>query len=55
MAAQARNETVTINNQTVLNVNMFNVAKLTNTNYLMWSHQVHALFDGYELAGYLDG
>nr|BAA78425.1 polyprotein [Arabidopsis thaliana]BAK41505.1 polyprotein [Arabidopsis thaliana]BAK41506.1 polyprotein [Arabidopsis thaliana]BAK41508.1 polyprotein [Arabidopsis thaliana]BAK41509.1 polyprotein [Arabidopsis thaliana] len=34
---------------------MSNVTKLTSTNYLMWSRQVHALFDGYELAGFLDG
>lgn len=41
--------------QSVLNVNMVNVTKLTSTNYLMWSLQVHAHLDGYELAGYLDG
>ncbi|KAL1204114.1 Retrovirus-related Pol polyprotein from transposon RE1 [Cardamine amara subsp. amara] len=39
----------------VLNVSMTNVTKLTPTNYLMWSLQVHALLDGYGLAGYLDG
>ncbi|XP_010480847.1 PREDICTED: uncharacterized protein LOC104759636 [Camelina sativa] len=36
-------------------VNTGNVTKLTDTNYLMWSLQIHALVDGYELAGYLDG
>ncbi|KAL1219596.1 Retrovirus-related Pol polyprotein from transposon RE1 [Cardamine amara subsp. amara] len=39
----------------VLNVSMTNVTKLTPTNYLMWSLQVHALLDGYGLAGYFDG
>jgi len=34
---------------------MTNVTKLTPTNFLMWKRQVHALFDGYDLAGYLDG
>lgn len=34
---------------------MTNVTKLNSTNFLMWSRQVHALFDGYDLAGYLDG
>ncbi|XP_010495801.1 PREDICTED: uncharacterized protein LOC104772943 [Camelina sativa] len=36
-------------------VNTGHVTKLNNTNYLMWSLQIHALVDGYELAGYLDG
>ena len=40
---------------TLLNINMNNVTKLTPTNFLMWRRQVHALFDGYDLAGYLDG
>ncbi|KAG7543090.1 Ribonuclease H-like superfamily [Arabidopsis thaliana x Arabidopsis arenosa] len=39
----------------LLNVNMSNVTKLTTTNFLMWNRQVHALLDGYDLAGYLDG
>ncbi|CAA7041119.1 unnamed protein product [Microthlaspi erraticum] len=34
---------------------MTNVTKLNATNYIMWSRQVHALFDGYELAHFLDG
>lgn len=34
---------------------MSNITKLTPINYLMWSLQVHALLDGYGLAGYLDG
>lgn len=41
--------------QTLLNVNMSNVTKLAASNYVMWSLQVHALFDGYDLTGYLDG
>lgn len=40
---------------TILNINMSNVTKLTSTNFVMWSRQVHALFDGYDLAGHLDG
>lgn len=49
-------DTVVINNnQNLLNVNMTNVTKLNSTNYLMWSKQVHALLDGYELARYIDG
>lgn len=46
---------ITINNQTVFAINMSNVTKLNSTNYLMWSLQTHALLDGYDLAGYLDG
>lgn len=42
-------------NQTLFNINMSNVSKLTPTNYLMWSLQVHALVDGYGLVGHLDG
>ncbi|BAB10876.1 polyprotein [Arabidopsis thaliana] len=34
---------------------MSNVTKLTSTNFLMWRRQVHALLDGYDLAGYVDG
>ncbi|KAG7564770.1 Integrase catalytic core [Arabidopsis suecica] len=43
------------NSQTLLQINMSNVSKLTPTNFLMWSLQVHALFDGYGLVGHLDG
>lgn len=51
-----RSETITVSETaTLLNVNMTNVTKLTSTNFIMWSRQVHALFDGYVLAGYLDG
>lgn len=39
---------------TLLNVNMTNVTKLTDSNLLMWSRQVHALLDGYDLTGYID-
>lgn len=42
-------------NQRLLHVNMTNIVKLSSTNYLMWSRQVLALFDGYELSGYMDG
>lgn len=48
-------ETITTNSGSLFSVNMTNVTKLVPTNYLMWSRQVHALFDGYDLAAYLDG
>lgn len=50
-------ETVLISNDknTILNVNMSNVTKLTASNFLMWSRQIHALLDGYDLAGHIDG
>lgn len=34
---------------------MNNVTKLTASNFLMWSRQVSALLDGYDLSGFLDG
>lgn len=50
------NETVIISDSPhILNVNMTNVTILTSSNFLMWSRQVHALLDGYDLAGYIDG
>lgn len=55
MAINNNAKIVDLSNQSVLNVNMSNVMKLTWTNYLLWSLQVHPLLDGYELAGYLDG
>lgn len=49
-------ETITVSeNPTLLNVNMTNVTKLTASNFLMWSRQVLALLDGYDLSGYVDG
>lgn len=49
-------ETVPISDpNNLLNVNMNNVTKLTASNFLMWSRQVHVLLDGYDLAGYIDG
>lgn len=51
-----RNETITVSpNPTLLNVNMTNVTKLTSFNFLMWNRQVHALLDGYDLVGHIDG
>lgn len=50
------NETVIVSDtQSLLNVNMTNVTKLTTSNFIMWQRQVHTLFDGYDLTGYLDG
>lgn len=34
---------------------MYSVSKLSATNYLMWSLEVHALVDGYVYIGHLDG
>lgn len=49
------NETVLVaDSQKILNVNMTNVTKLTSSNFLMWSRQVQALLDGYDLVGYID-
>lgn len=49
-------ETVPISNtSTLLNVNMSHITKLTASNFLMWSRQVYALLEGYDLAGYVDG
>ena len=58
MSVSPANQSETINvsdSRTITNVNMTNVTKLNSTNYIMWSRQVHALFDGYDLAGHLDG
>lgn len=41
--------------QSLLNVNMSNITKITSINYMTWSLQVYSLLDGYNLAGYVDG
>lgn len=46
---------MTADSLTILNVNMANITKLTDFNFLMWSHQVHAILDDHGLAGYVDG
>lgn len=52
----SNSETITVSNTTtLLNINMTNVTKLTSSNFLMWSRQVHALLDGYDLTGHIDG
>ena len=38
----------------LLAVNMSNVTRLTNTNYLMWSKQIQALLEGHELHTFLE-
>ena len=48
-------ETVETAPHTLLNINMTNVTKLSATNYMMWSLQVHALLEGYDLGDHLDG
>ena len=39
---------------TLLSVNMANITKLTNNNYIMWSRQIKALLEGHELHGFID-
>ncbi|XP_010462704.1 PREDICTED: uncharacterized protein LOC104743307 [Camelina sativa] len=52
----SQSETIATSDASMLhNVNMSNVTKLTASNFLMWNRQVHALLDGYDLAGFLDG
>lgn len=55
--SSSSSETVllTTTNNAILNINMSNVTKLTASNFLMWSRQIQALLDGYDLAGHLDG
>lgn len=48
-------DNIATNSQTLLTINMSNVSKLTAGNYLTWSLQIHALLDGYDLAGHIDG
>ncbi|XP_010474017.1 PREDICTED: uncharacterized protein LOC104753463 [Camelina sativa] len=48
-------EVIYPNTTALFNENTANVTKLHDTNYLMWSLHIHALIDGYELSGYLDG
>ncbi|XP_010501665.1 PREDICTED: uncharacterized protein LOC104778960 [Camelina sativa] len=50
----ASTEVVPLANTSLLNINMANVTKLTASNYLMWSRQVQALLDGYDLVSFLD-
>ncbi|XP_019085380.1 PREDICTED: uncharacterized protein LOC109126332 [Camelina sativa] len=48
-------ETITVSaSQSILSVNMMNMTKLTSTNFLMWSRQVRALLDSYDLIAYVD-
>ena len=52
----APTETIAVSNtSTLLHIHMTNVTKLTTSNFMMWSLQVHALLDGYDLAGHIDG
>lgn len=46
---------VTSDSVHLLNVNMTNFTKLMDNNFMMWRCQVHALLDGCDLAGYIDG
>lgn len=41
--------------KSVLNINMVNITKLNSTNFMTWNLHFHALLDGYNLAGYIDG
>ncbi|CAA7024026.1 unnamed protein product [Microthlaspi erraticum] len=53
MATPNPTDSVPTTQGSILNVNTSNVAKLTSSNYLMWSRQIHALIDGYDLAAFL--
>ncbi|KAG7548666.1 hypothetical protein ISN44_As12g038390 [Arabidopsis suecica] len=54
MANTENNTAITINANTVHHINMSNITKLTNTNYIVWKLQVHSLLDGHELTKHLD-
>ena len=54
-SALSSDTVITSDSFNLINVNMANVTKLTDNTFLMWSRQVHALLDGYGLAGYIDG
>lgn len=47
-------KTIQTSTQTLFNMNTSNITKLTSTDYLMWSFQIHVLLDGYDLTGFLD-
>lgn len=52
-------ETTTVFNSnnpssTLLSINMSNVTKLSNLNYIMWSRQIRAILEGHELHGFID-
>ncbi|XP_010495807.1 PREDICTED: uncharacterized protein LOC104772950 [Camelina sativa] len=51
----ATNAEVVDLSQSLLNINMGNITKLTSMNYITWSLQVHSLLDGHDLAGHVDG
>lgn len=48
-------DTLVTNHGSLLNVNTSNITKLNASNYLMWSRQVHAQLDGYDLSSFIDG
>ncbi|XP_020874752.1 uncharacterized protein LOC110226675 isoform X2 [Arabidopsis lyrata subsp. lyrata] len=53
-ADQSQVINLNLNATSIVNINMANVTKLTTSNYIMWSRQVHAILDGYGLAKHLD-
>lgn len=48
-------DTLVTNQGTLLSINKSNITKLNVSKYLMWSPQIHALFDVYDLSSFLDG
>ncbi|XP_010495561.1 PREDICTED: uncharacterized protein LOC104772670 [Camelina sativa] len=54
-SAPQMTDVIPITNSHLFNVNMTNVTKLTDTNFLMWKLQVRSLVAGYGLIGHLDG
>lgn len=53
--ATANMDTLVTTHGSLLNVNTSNITKLNTSNYLMWSRQIQALLDGYDLSSFLDG
>lgn len=52
--ASSSDTVITTDNVSLVHVHMTNVTKLTDSNFLMWSRQVRALLNGYDLTGYID-
>lgn len=59
MSTSTSTESVSVFNardqaSTLLSINMSNITKLSNLNYIMWSRQIKALLEGHELQGFID-
>lgn len=47
--SSVQHTTVLIPNITLIFINILNITKLTHLNCIMWTNQIHALLEGYEL------